>query len=108
MGEDGFKAAVAAGVLGADEAYRELLQAIVEVARSIFGAKASTIFLLDRESDELVFEDQLGVVEEPANERRLAIVDRTAGQKAQQPFLRTARTSGTHSHVLRRVGHHQK
>ena len=50
------EAAVAAGVLGADEAHRSLLQATVEVARAIFGAKAASVFLLDEEADELVFE----------------------------------------------------
>ena len=50
------RAAVAAGALGSEESYRELLQSIVEVARAIFGAQASSIFLLDEESDELVFE----------------------------------------------------
>jgi GAF domain-containing protein len=54
------QAAVAAGVVGSDEAYRQLLQSIVEVARSIFGAKASSIFLLDEETDELVFEAVAG------------------------------------------------
>ena len=49
-------AAVAAGVLGAEESFRSLLQSIVEVARAIFKAKASSIFLLDVEADELVFE----------------------------------------------------
>jgi GAF domain-containing protein len=50
------EAAVAAGVLGADEAHRSLLQATVEVARAIFGAKAASVFLLDEDADELVFE----------------------------------------------------
>jgi GAF domain-containing protein len=50
------KAAVAAGVVGSEETYRELLQSVVEVARAIFNAQASSIFLLDEESDELVFE----------------------------------------------------
>jgi GAF domain-containing protein len=50
-------ARAAAGMLGGDEkTYRELLQSIVDVARSIFGAQASSIFLLDDEEDELVFE----------------------------------------------------
>ena len=48
-------AAVAAGVLGAEEAYAALLSSIVEVARAIFHARASSIFLLDEETDELVF-----------------------------------------------------
>lgn len=55
MSED-LRAAVAAGVLGSEEGYRALLQSIVEVARAIFKAKASSIFLLDEDADELVFE----------------------------------------------------
>jgi len=55
MSED-LKAAVAAGVVGSQESFRELLQSVVEVARAIFGAEASSIFLLDEQSDELVFE----------------------------------------------------
>jgi GAF domain-containing protein len=50
------RAAVAAGVLGADESYRALLRSTVEVARAIFRAKAASVFLLDEEADELVFE----------------------------------------------------
>jgi GAF domain-containing protein len=55
MSED-LKAAVAAGVLGSQESFRTLLQSVVEVARAIFSAEASSIFLLDEETDELVFE----------------------------------------------------
>jgi GAF domain-containing protein len=55
MSED-LKAAVAAGVVGSEESFRTLLQSVVEVARAIFSAKASSIFLLDEEADELVFE----------------------------------------------------
>lgn len=54
------RAAVAAGVLGAEESYRSLLQATVEVARAIFHAKAASVFLLDEEADELVFEAVAG------------------------------------------------
>ncbi len=43
-------------MLPADDAFRELLQSIVDVARAIFGARASSIFLLDETTDELVFE----------------------------------------------------
>jgi len=50
------KAAVAAGVVGSEETFRELLQSVVEVARAIFNAQASSIFLLDEERDELIFE----------------------------------------------------
>jgi GAF domain-containing protein len=54
------RAAVAAGALGSEEGYRALLQSIVEVARAIFGARASSIFLHDEASDELVFEAVAG------------------------------------------------
>ncbi|MDQ3777374.1 MAG: GAF domain-containing protein [Actinomycetota bacterium] len=54
------RAAVAAGVLGAEESHRALLQATVEVARAIFFAKASSVFLYDEETDELVFEAVAG------------------------------------------------
>jgi GAF domain-containing protein len=54
------RAAVAAGVTGSEESFRALLGAIVEVARSIFGAKASSILLLDEETEELVFEAVVG------------------------------------------------
>ncbi|MBM2823046.1 MAG: hypothetical protein HW413_1792 [Thermoleophilia bacterium] len=54
------RAAVAAGVVGSEESFRALLAAIVEVARSIFGAKASSIVLLDEATEELVFEAVVG------------------------------------------------
>ena len=57
---DDLQAAVAAGVVGSEESFRSLLSAIVEVARSIFGAKASSIVLLDEQTDELVFEAVVG------------------------------------------------
>jgi GAF domain-containing protein len=58
------RAAVAAGVVGSSESFQELLSAIVTVARSIFGAKASSILLLDEETGELVFEAVVGEGEE--------------------------------------------
>ena len=39
---------------------RELLQSIVHVARAIFRARAASVFLLDEEADELVFEAVAG------------------------------------------------
>jgi len=57
---DELRAAIAAGVLGAEEQYRALLQSVVDVARAIFAAKASSIFLLDETNDELVFEAVAG------------------------------------------------
>ena len=62
--EEQLRAAVTAGVISSADAYRELLSAIVEVARQIFGAKASSILLLDEETSELVFEAVGGYGEE--------------------------------------------
>jgi GAF domain-containing protein len=57
---DDLRAAVAAGVFAAEDSYRALLRATVEVARAIFRAKAASVFLLDEETDELVFEAVAG------------------------------------------------
>jgi GAF domain-containing protein len=57
---DRLRAAAAAGVLGSEQDYRALLQSIVEVACAIFSARASSIFLLDEDADELVFEAVAG------------------------------------------------
>jgi GAF domain-containing protein len=53
---DGLRAAVSAGVLPSEDMHRALLRSIVEVARAIFAARGASIFLLDEETDELVFE----------------------------------------------------
>jgi GAF domain-containing protein len=55
MPDERLQAAVAAAVLPAEDDFGELLRSIVVVARAIFGAQASSIFLLDEETDELVF-----------------------------------------------------
>lgn len=60
MSRDELRAAVAAGVLASEEVHRELLQSIVEVARAMFAARASSIVLLDEATDELVFEAVAG------------------------------------------------
>jgi GAF domain-containing protein len=60
VSDDRFQTAVAAGVLAGDELHRSLLASIVETARAIFAAKASSIFLLDEDADELVFEAVAG------------------------------------------------
>lgn len=47
-----------------DVTERSLLQAIVEVARSVFGAAAASVFLLDEQTGDLVFEAVAGEGEE--------------------------------------------
>jgi GAF domain-containing protein len=64
VNEDRFRAAVAAGVLAGEAEHRALLRSIVEVARSMFSAAASSIVLLDEETDELVFEAVAGAGED--------------------------------------------
>jgi GAF domain-containing protein len=83
------RSAVAAAVLGAEEQHRSLLQSIVEVARAIFGAKASSIFLLDEASDELVFEAVAGEGEETLVGRRFPSSTGIAGWVlvTQQPLV---------------------
>ncbi len=71
MSVDRLRAAVAAGVLASEALHRALLQSIVEAARAIFSAKAASIFLLDEETDELVFEAAVGVGADALVGRRL-------------------------------------
>jgi GAF domain-containing protein len=56
VNEERLHAVVAAAVLSSEDDHLALLNAVVDVARSIFGARASSIFLFDEESDELIFE----------------------------------------------------
>jgi len=53
---DELRRAAASGLLGTEETHRALLQSIVDTARAIFHAKAASVFLLDEDTDELVFE----------------------------------------------------
>ena len=89
QGGDSVGAAVAAGALAAEEAHRPLLQSIVEVARAILGARASSIMLLDEEADELVFEAVTGEGEDELVGQRLPASRGIAGWVAQsrQPLV---------------------
>jgi GAF domain-containing protein len=64
------RAAIAAGLLPGDDLHRALLRSIVDVARAIFRARAASVFLLDSEADELVFEAVSGEGEESLVGRR--------------------------------------
>jgi GAF domain-containing protein len=77
--EPDLRSAVASGVVGSSESFQALLGAIVQVARAIFGAKASSILLLDEESDELVFEAVVGEGEESLLGMRFAADQGIAG-----------------------------
>jgi GAF domain-containing protein len=55
MNDERLQSSVAA-ILAQEATHAELLGSIVEAARAIFDARAASIFLLDEENDELVFE----------------------------------------------------
>lgn len=63
--------AVAAGIVAAETGTPELLRSVVEVARAIFGARASSVMLFDAESDELVFAAVAGAGEQGLVGRRI-------------------------------------
>lgn len=48
-------AAMAVGALAGEETHTELLSSVASVASAIFGAAAASIFMFDKEHDELVF-----------------------------------------------------
>ena len=56
MAERDLRDAVAAGALAGEGSQAALLRSIVDVARAIFEARATSITLLDEETNELVFE----------------------------------------------------
>ena len=60
MIEDRAPAMSVATTTGVDTLSAELLQSVVDVARAIFGAQASSVFLLDEEAGELVFQSVSG------------------------------------------------
>jgi len=62
--KDRLTTAVAAGVIGADAAHRELLQSVVDNARAIFSGRAASIMLYAPDTHELVFEAVSGEGEE--------------------------------------------
>jgi GAF domain-containing protein len=61
---------IAAGLLPKDDLHRALLRSVVDVARAIFRARAASVFLLEADADELVFEAVSGEGEESLVGRR--------------------------------------
>jgi GAF domain-containing protein len=76
---DRFMPALATGVLASAQTDRELLQSVVEVARAIFGARASSIQLFDEQTDELVFEAVAGEGSDTLTGRRFPSSEGVAG-----------------------------
>jgi hypothetical protein len=56
-------------------------------AKSISLALGADLLGVGFERRQLVLEDHLAVVEQPADQRRLAVVDRAAGDEAQQALV---------------------
>jgi GAF domain-containing protein len=83
MSEERFAAAVAAQLLAAASARHELLTSIVETARSIFLAEASSIALLDEQAEELIFEAVAGRGDTDLVGRRFPLAEGIAGSVIQ-------------------------
>jgi GAF domain-containing protein len=64
---------------GTDPLSAELLQSVVDVARAIFGAQASSVFLLDEAAGELVFQAVSGQGADFLVGRRFPAADGIAG-----------------------------
>jgi GAF domain-containing protein len=79
----------AAGILDSESDHAMLLRTVVEVARGIFGAKASSVMLFDEETDELVFEAVVGEGEEALLGRRIPADTGIAGWvlTSQEPLV---------------------
>jgi GAF domain-containing protein len=77
--DDQLRAVIAAGVLHDEATHRELLEAIVQVARAIFHARAASVLLLDETTSELVFEAVVGEGEDTLVGRRFPCGTGVAG-----------------------------
>jgi GAF domain-containing protein len=82
-------AAVSAGVMASDESHRAMLESIVEVARAIFEARASSILLFEEDADELVFEAVAGEGADTIVGRRMPADEGIAGWvlQAREPLV---------------------
>lgn len=71
--------AAAAGVIASSTTYLDLLQSIVQTAAHVIAADAASLFLLDRETEELVFEVTLGEKAEEVRRFRVPLGHGIAG-----------------------------
>lgn len=76
---DALVAAVSATVADSEQDHRQLLQSVVDVARAILDARASSIMLLDPVTEELVFEAVSGEGERVLVGRRFPAARGVAG-----------------------------
>jgi GAF domain-containing protein len=90
MNENRNQLAAAAAFLGETERdHQDLLTSVVTVARALFGAAAASVFLLDEESNELVFEAVSGAGEDHLVGQRFPASRGIAGWvlSAQEPLV---------------------
>ena len=90
MSDNGNLLDAAAASLGeAERDHAELLTSVVTVARALFGAAAASVFLLDEQSDELVFEAVSGAGEDHLVGERFPASRGIAGWvlSAQEPLV---------------------
>jgi GAF domain-containing protein len=90
MSDNGNLLTAAAASLGeAERDHSELLTSVVTVARALFGAAAASVFLLDEQSDELVFEAVSGAGEDHLGGERFPASRGIAGWVlgAQEPLV---------------------
>lgn len=83
MSDERFTSAVAAQLVAAASARRELLTSIVETARAIFIAEASSIAIVDEEAQELTFEAVAGRGDTDLVGRRFPLGEGIAGSVMQ-------------------------
>lgn len=88
-GNESGMAAAAAFLGDAEREHRALLGSVVEVARAIFGAAAASVFLLDGDSGDLIFEAVNGAGEEHLIGQRIPASRGIAGWvlAAQEPLV---------------------
>jgi GAF domain-containing protein len=89
MSDRSLRDAVAASSLAGAAVYDELLQSIIEAARAIFGAQASSIILYDEASDELVFRAATGTAGNSLIGRRFPAGEGIAGYvlRSREPLI---------------------
>jgi GAF domain-containing protein len=96
-------AAVSMAVAYTDGEHRELLQSIVDVARALLRARASSIFLLDEAAGELVFEAVSGEGSQALTGRRMPMYQGIAGWVVTSGEPMIVDDVSTNSHFARDV-----
>src|SRR3954452_1405893 len=89
MSNESLRDAVAASSLAGAAVHDELLQSIIDTARAIFAAQASTILLYDEQSDELVFRAATGAESGELVGRRFPAGEGIAGYvlRSREPMI---------------------